>query len=139
MQFNVLLLYFNGVIKKSYFLNYQHLHMSWIIHFELIKTIIQMLYIALNYINWNTHKNLVLTFILEWLNENFHICWIINIYTWIESFTWNVLNSLPTSYILHSSQFFEWMYKNLVSFTFTFKYVNDYVKMFTHIRMHVNL
>jgi hypothetical protein len=50
MQLNVLLLYF---------LNYQNLHMSWIIHFEFIETIIQMLHIALNYINWNTHNNLV--------------------------------------------------------------------------------
>jgi len=44
----------------SHFLNYQDFYMSWIIHFELIKTIIQMLHIALSSIDWNTQKNLML-------------------------------------------------------------------------------
>jgi hypothetical protein len=34
--------------------------MSWIIHIELIETIIQMLHIALTNIYWNTHNNLML-------------------------------------------------------------------------------
>jgi hypothetical protein len=35
------------------------LHASRIIHFELIKTIIQILHIALINIYWNTHNNLM--------------------------------------------------------------------------------
>jgi hypothetical protein len=69
MQFNVLQLYLklfpkynsslNGLVIFSYFLNYQLFYMSWIIHFEIIETIIQMLHIALINIYWNTHNNLM--------------------------------------------------------------------------------
>jgi hypothetical protein len=47
MQFNILQLYLNG------FLNYQHLYMNWIIHFEFIETTIQMLHIIFITIFWN--------------------------------------------------------------------------------------
>jgi hypothetical protein len=48
-----------GVGKRQYLLNYQHLYMSWIIHFEPIETITQMLHITLINIYWNTHNNLM--------------------------------------------------------------------------------
>jgi hypothetical protein len=44
---------------------------------------------------------------LEQVSENFHICWIINICTWVESFNLNVLNPLFINFILHSPQYFE--------------------------------
>jgi hypothetical protein len=43
----------------------------------------------------------------EQVSEFFHICSIINIRTWVESFNLNVLNPLFMNCMLHSPQFFE--------------------------------
>jgi hypothetical protein len=67
MQLNILQLYLNGLGNFSHFLNYQHFYTSWVIHFELIETTIQMLHIALFNIYWNTCNNLML-----------------HIYTWVD-------------------------------------------------------
>jgi hypothetical protein len=86
MQFNALQLYLNGLMIFSHFLNYQHVSMSWIIHFELIETIIQMLHIAFIII-WDTQNNLmsrIYTWIGWWkfshlLNyQHLHMSWIIH-------------------------------------------------------------
>jgi len=75
--------------------------MTWIIHFELIETTIQMLHIAFTSTYWNTNNNLMLhKFIFEWVNEFFHmIFWTINIRTWVESFTLSVAKS--TIHVFH--------------------------------------
>ncbi len=73
--------------KFSHFLNYQHLYMNWIIHFEVIETIIQMLHIALISIYWNTHNNWMLyiyTWICKWIfshllnYQHLHMSWIVH-------------------------------------------------------------
>jgi len=60
--------------------------MSWIIHFEIIETIIQMLHIALISIYWNTHNNLmfhIYTWTCWWIfshllnYQHLHMSWII--------------------------------------------------------------
>jgi len=71
----------------SHLLNYQHLCMSWIIPFETIEIIIQMLHIAIINIYWNIHNNLmphIYIWMSQWffshfLNfQNLHINWIIH-------------------------------------------------------------
>jgi hypothetical protein len=102
--------------------------MNWIIHFELIETIIQMLHIAFTSIYWNTYNNLMFH-VYIWTNQwIFYIFWTINIYLWVESFILNVSNPLLISCILHN--FLKWMYKKKAHLTFIFEWVSDYIKMF---------
>ncbi len=83
MQLNVLQLYLNGLMNFFHI----HLYMSWIIPFETIEIIIQMLHIALINICWNIHNNLmphIYTWTSQWIFSPFlnfqylHINWIIH-------------------------------------------------------------
>jgi hypothetical protein len=116
MQLNVLQLYLNGLMNFFHI----HLYMSWIIPFETIEIIIQMLHIALINICWNIHNNLM-PHIYTWTSQ-----WTFNICTSIASFTFNVLNPLLTSCILHSSQFLEMdVFKNFKKLIFITEWVSD--------------
>jgi hypothetical protein len=59
MQFNILKLYFNGLMKISTFFKLSNFYMILIINFELIETIIQMFHITLINIYYNTYNNLM--------------------------------------------------------------------------------
>ncbi len=51
----------------SRLLNYQHLHMSWIIHFECVKPIIHKLHFAFTTIFWVGYKKLDMFYIYIWM------------------------------------------------------------------------
>ncbi len=59
MQHDILKLYLNNLVIFSQLKNYQHFYMNPIIHFELIKTIIQTFHIAVINIYGNTYNNLI--------------------------------------------------------------------------------
>jgi hypothetical protein len=52
-QFNASYLYLNMLVNFLHLLNYQPLHMNWIIHFECVKSIIHKLHFAFIIIFWN--------------------------------------------------------------------------------------
>jgi hypothetical protein len=62
----------------SHLLNYQHLHMSWIVHFECVKSIPHKLHFAFTTIFWNGYKKTrhVLYLYLNGLmiKSNVHAC-----------------------------------------------------------------
>jgi hypothetical protein len=99
-------------LNICYFLIYQHIHMSWIIHFEFIETIIQMLHIALisiethittyaSHIYFNRLKNFFASLELSTIfaHELIHSLWMCEIHY-----------SQITFCIHHN--FSKWMYKN---------------------------
>jgi hypothetical protein len=59
MQLNILKLYLNDLVIFFTFFELSTFYMSWIIHFELIETTIQMLHITFTNMYWNTHNNLM--------------------------------------------------------------------------------
>ncbi len=79
----------------SHIFNYQHVYTFNMLKSLLINYILHLL----KYIK--THGVQCFAIIFEWFTEFFHISWIINIFTWVESFTLNLLK--PLFKLLHTS------------------------------------